>query len=288
MRFFWGVLALAAALYCVATVTADDWNMGIATDLSRLDAIAYCPDQDIEGWQCVSCSPGLTFRQLFVAPDTTVSAYVVDNNDNTTIVVFKGTDPLSWTEWAEDAKLLMQHTPEICDSCYVHSGFYQSYQSLRDAMFANMMTSLNNLPADSGSRKVYVTGHSLGAATATLFALYLKQQQGIDSVVYTFGTPRIGNRDYANTYNSLMPNSFRFIHHADIVPHLPPALLGYYHEGLLIYCPDDQGVQCQAMPGAEDDGGFLHISVTDHGQYCGINFFDYIDLGSQKGCKPSS
>lgn len=79
--------------------------------------------------------------------------------------------------WAPDAR--------------VHHGFYSAYvTSFKDVLSARV-TELHRLHPDY---KVYVTGHSLGAAMATLSAadLSVVSQIPIEGV-YTFGSPRVGN-----------------------------------------------------------------------------------------------
>jgi predicted lipase len=47
--------------------------------------------------------------------------------------------------------------------------------------------------------------------------------------VYTFASPRVGDKVFAGTYDNLVPNSWRVSNLNDIVPHLPPLLAGYVH-----------------------------------------------------------
>ena len=71
------------------------------------------------------------------------------------------------------------------------------------------------------SYNVYVTGHSLGAALATLTAADLSNY-GIKNVqLYNYGSPRVGNTAFANFYPSLVKTVIRVTHHKDIVPHVP-------------------------------------------------------------------
>ena len=49
-----------------------------------------------------------------------------------------------------------------------------------------------------------------------------------DVTFYTFGQPRVGNAAYATAFSSLA-QEFRVVHYKDIVPHLPPELLGFHH-----------------------------------------------------------
>lgn len=73
-----------------------------------------------------------------------------------------------------------------------------------------------------------VTGHSLGGSLAILAAADLAKSHKIDQV-YTFGQPRVGNAAFATYYQNLVPNTFRLIDYADIVPHVPPSAFGFQH-----------------------------------------------------------
>ena len=66
--------------------------------------------------------------------------------------------------------------------------------------------------------RIWVTGHSLGGAMASLVA----QRLAIDGypvrAVYTYGSPRAGDRKFRDAYR--LPN-YRFVNDNDLVPHLP-------------------------------------------------------------------
>jgi len=46
---------------------------------------------------------------------------------------------------------------------------------------------------------------------------------------WTFGSPRVGNLAWQKTFNSVVKESWRFTHNRDIVPSLPPELMGFRH-----------------------------------------------------------
>ena len=103
-----------------------------------------------------------------------------------------------------------------------------------------------------------VTGHSLGAAVATL-VLYEAVGSGyintndIEPVLVTYGQPRTGNQKFVIDFNTKIKNVFRVVRYGDIVTNLPKSVLsaGYSHLGGLIlvnrdmtsmtYCPKDIG-----------------------------------------------
>mgnify|MGYP005848012335 CR=1 FL=1 len=71
--------------------------------------------------------------------------------------------------------------------------------------------------------KIYLTGHSLGGALATMAARHLSKSSvpGISQRVaacYSFGAPKIGDRDFQS---SIKPPIYRVVHSSDIVPRLP-------------------------------------------------------------------
>ena len=68
------------------------------------------------------------------------------------------------------------------------------------------------------SKKLFITGHSLGGAVATILAAYLKEQ-GCDPVLYTYGSPRVGNEGFVKAYSAI--THYRHVYHRDPVPMIP-------------------------------------------------------------------
>jgi predicted lipase len=77
----------------------------------------------------------------------------------------------------------------------------------------------------SKDQTVVVTGHSLGGSLAALCSLDLVLSELVvpeNLHLYTFGEARVGNKVFADTMDRFVVNSYRVVHYADIVPHLPP------------------------------------------------------------------
>ncbi|MEL7011321.1 MAG: lipase family protein [Cyanobacteria bacterium J06588_4] len=69
--------------------------------------------------------------------------------------------------------------------------------------------------------KIFITGHSLGGALATMAMLQITTQTDLKPVMYTFASPRTGNSIFAKHFYDL--ECFRVANSEDIVPTLPLA-----------------------------------------------------------------
>ncbi len=116
----------------------------------------------------------------------------------------------------------------------VHAGFQRGLQEVWDELCAALAPVLAQEPASPG---VWLTGHSLGAALATLAADRALQERSFPvRGLYTFGSPRVGDAAFARRvdHGPLKSRAFRFVNHLDIVPRVPPPW-GYRHAGRLCY-----------------------------------------------------
>lgn len=105
--------------------------------------------------------------------------------------------------------------PAFAGSVLVHRGFKRALNSVWTAIDAE----LNRL-----SCPVFYTGHSLGAALATLAAA-----RRAPRAVYAFGSPRVGDVRFVDRLRNVP--IYRIVHGADIVTSVPPEALGFRHVG---------------------------------------------------------
>ena len=153
-------------------------------------------------------------------------------DDESLIVVFRGTRLHVHTLMDVAELVIIDQSDLWIDSLFlpavchvggrVHSGFLRAFMEVShdlDALWKEK----------SGGRKLWLAGHSLGGALATLAAAHLGREavQGL----YTYGCPRVGDAKFT----SVLPESshFRFVHRADWVVRQPPEFLGYVHAGTL-------------------------------------------------------
>ncbi len=123
------------------------------------------------------------------------------------IVAFRGT--VSVGNFLTDAEAaLVRHGlfPGL-----VHYGFVRAV----DAVYPAVRSLLSSFPRDW---RIWVTGHSLGGAMASLVSHRLSADGYPVRAVYTYGSPRAGDRKFCEAYQ--LPN-FRFVNDNDLVPHLP-------------------------------------------------------------------
>jgi len=281
------MLGKAASLLLLAIATASpvqpgDFSVSSATYLSQFCAITYCPVSAIQAWNCGTCDSSFNPPTVYVTSDSAaLLSYVTDNGVDTIIVAFKGTDPTNWSDWVTDIDTFFTDASEFCSGCEAHQGFYGDYKE----QVANVDDALSASLSRLSNPTLIVTGHSLGAAIAQFYAMHVYANFGLQPITYTYGNPRIGNQQLSTYFDSIISTAYRTNNNRDIVPHLPPNAFGFVEAGTLVFCTDD--TNCDVEPGAENDGGLFHTSVSDHGHYLGINYFNYISLGGQSSCNPA-
>ncbi len=154
---------------------------------------------------------------------TSTQAFVAQDGANL-YLAFRGTEATNPTDWLRDAEF--QPTTGVFGTM-VHTGFRRAL----DEVWQEIVPLLA-----STTRGLVITGHSLGAGLAVLAAGRLAAtNQSVDHV-YTYGSPRIGLRDFAAAYQGLLgPQTFRVVNHIDIVTRVPLLLQSYRHVGRRMY-----------------------------------------------------
>jgi len=141
-------------------------------------------------------------------------------NDDEYALCFRGTEPSEIGDILADLNAIprgaMTHG-------LVHSGFMGEL----DKLWQNV-TEHHSKHKD---KKFYITGHSLGAAMATIATSRFEEFTKVESL-FTFGSPRAGTRSFVK--NIKTPH-FRFVNNNDIVTSVPPAFMFYRHHGDLTY-----------------------------------------------------
>jgi len=148
-------------------------------------------------------------------------AYIFANDDDA-VVTCRGTEPNDWRDVKADLDLGKAMAETVG---WVHRGFKREV----DDLWPRLEQALVN-----NTRTLWFTGHSLGGAMAAICAgrCRLSYIRSNPRALFTFGSPRVGNRRYVNY---VQIESYRWVNNNDIVARVPPAWLGYRHKGQEVY-----------------------------------------------------
>ncbi len=159
--------------------------------------------------------------------------YQAANQANTYIVAFRGTssvwDAIIDLESATTTPFKpYKNSATFPGNVHVGEGFNDVYATKSNQMNASLQTqiftALQDLP--DTPTEIFITGHSLGGALASLFTLDLAVSYpdiGITSI--TFASPKVGAHVWQSTYNQaykLLTKTIRVCNNYDWVPRLPP------------------------------------------------------------------
>jgi triacylglycerol lipase len=141
--------------------------------------------------------------------------YLIESDD-TIVIAFRGTT--STADTISDLIAQQMPYPWISNGGSTHRGFTEIYSTAR-------MQIIDILSKCDSSKKLIITGHSLGGALATLCALDLAYNTKFaPPIVYTYGAPRVGDPTFAAAYNQKIAFNHRVVIESDLIPLIPPPL----------------------------------------------------------------
>ena len=167
-----------------------------------------------------------TVRTLAASPSANLHFgwFCLDKPNQRLIVAFRGTE--FFHDWLDDFDFVPAPYAPVLGRGTVHEGFQLVYLAVRD----NLIALLNKYSA--GYSQILITGHSLGGALCPLATLdLLNVNQNLSPIVYTWAEPRVGHDDFVTFFNTHVNICYRIVNVWDVVPHLPPDIAGYEHEG---------------------------------------------------------
>nr|CAG8513948.1 8900_t:CDS:2 [Entrophospora candida] len=259
------------------------------TTFASYASAAYCRVEDIVKWDCPTCKtvPETVVIKVINAPKTDTQVFIAkDSTSKQLIISYRGTVKSSFRNILTDGSLVLRPYPPA-PNAKVHTGFFKAFlESIKD-----VTEEVTNFMETNPDFKVVVTGHSLGGAIATLTALDLVQNNKKlvseeNLFIFTYGSPRIGNQEFANFVDNQLKLN-RIVNFEDAVPRLPPKFLDYKHSGSEFWIsdpaktPTDAIIECQ---GQEDNKCSLSVkplklNIRDHeGPYIGVSMEDCPDF----------
>lgn len=160
------------------------------------------------------------YKRIAAPADMPFGGPILVQSGGDLIVAFPGTNPKRLADVKADLEGELTEFRVGDTDCEVHSGFLGVLLEVQDE--------LNKTIAETEHERLIVTGHSAGGGIAMQFA---SQRMDVGALI-TFGQPKTGDWEFASAVAALFPQVYmRFIHGADIVPHLG---LGT-HSGTVVY-----------------------------------------------------
>ena len=143
-------------------------------------------------------------------------------NDTNAVICFRGTEPKEMSDIKADLNAIQKQG--LHNKGDVHGGFQGEINKLWDLIVEKI--------DELKDHKIYITGHSLGGAMATICAKRLQERKVEVQCLYTYGSPRVGDRRWVK---SLQIPHYRFQNNNDVVCKVPFWIMGYRHHGKNVY-----------------------------------------------------
>lgn len=215
------------------------------------------------------------------------SSYIaISHNVQAIVIAFRGTQSVN--------QLISELLETVFSSMEDFlGGKVQTYwKKSFEILWKDMEPTVKSLISSHPSYQIWVTGHSLGGAMASLASAWIAYENILSRqniIMYTFGMPRVGDYKYAMQHDQLVNNSWRIVNFDDIVPRLPPFFpgspKGAYHHGVEVFYTEpvlsvySAHKECHGKPIDEDKACSRGLVITNlkqsikhHTNYFGVHF----------------
>lgn len=198
------------------------YNENIAIHGVNLAQAAYSVS-NLNDWNCKTCDSSVILTDI-VEKNGVKALQGYDSYTDCIFTSFRGSSNIqNWISNIQISKVNPYNDTAIA----VSKGFYKDYNYIK----SDLMDNLSMLKREYNTNNVLLTGHSLGAALATLMAFDILNEFQNYNLKYltTYGSPRVGNKEFSSIMNGYDYTSYRVTHYYDIVPHVPEEFMGYSH-----------------------------------------------------------
>ncbi len=211
-------------------------NEGNAYWMARLSQVVYknkesSQDPDEDGILEALQSEDAGFISVSGANKNSAQAILVEH-EKFLCMAFRGTNELS--DWLDNINAF---STDVLFGSF-HRGFWNSVDDVWDKINGGYEELRKKK-----KRPLFITGHSLGGAMATIAAARFIHDDRPFISVYTFGQPRCIGRDAARIFNAEAGGRcHRFQNNEDIVTRVPARFMGYSHVGHCLYIDEDGAI----------------------------------------------
>ena len=199
------------------------------------------------------------------------------NSADSAVLSFRGTEKSDWTDSLTDLNILPVRVteelpaPSAADKTIFHLGLrnpllnpfdhkeigvHAGFQAALNEVWGDVRSKLQNYRTANPAAPIFFTGHSLGAALATLAIVRFGDK---NTALFTYGSPRAGNRAFCDEARNVAGlGIYRFVDNQDLVTTVPPQDMFYEHTAGRMHIDENGKI---TAGGAVDDPGQLRVIV---------------------------
>jgi len=171
------------------------------------------------------------FRDAIGVSKNSAQAALIEHEDYLCIA-FRGTDEIK--DWFDNVNAFQERA--------LFGGFHRGFWNSLNDVWTPLYDKYLKLRSKK-KRPLFLTGHSLGGAMATVAAAKLIHEDKPFTSVYTFGQPRAVTLETARIFNvEASGRYFRFQNNNDLVTRVPGRLMGYSHVGSFLYISEEKKI----------------------------------------------
>jgi len=178
---------------------------------ARLANLAYT---DIEGVPFISELADLKVKLLatFKNNDTGAKGFIVQDGNDIGIVMGYGKKYADWLP--EFSSATVELANNLGSMFSVNKEFTATFSSIKNVIIELFKS--RETPAN-----FEWVGHGAGGAIATLGAFWTSQWPAFSTKLYTFGSPRVGDKRFVDLLNDKVTECHRVVGEGDLIPGIP-------------------------------------------------------------------
>ena len=174
--------------------------------------ISKCAELSLKSYTSIQSSEN---QIVYTIEDKPTDCKVFVIRDLNTLYI-TGPGSVSLTDWYLDFQIWRTRV-DYLDNTLVHAGFMKAYNAIRNKLISYVEVQLRKYEI----KKIVCTGHSLWGAIASIAAADMSSLDNVHVTCVTFGSPRVGNSDFAQYFNTNVDTSFRCVFEKDPITFTP-------------------------------------------------------------------